>query len=131
MRAAGKAAAHLRVGDGAGEDRAGDVEDAVAAGDGRHHAAVVQQVGLEQPQPLPGAVKRCQVRVLGVACARHRSSGHAHPVDRRRAETEKKTISTRRLIESERSQRNYRDHGRCRGPCSGHRRGGAPRARRR
>jgi len=45
------------------------VEDAVAAGDGRRHAAVVQQVGPEQAQPGRGAVHRRQVRVLGVACS--------------------------------------------------------------
>jgi hypothetical protein len=43
------------------------VEDAVAACDGRRQAAVVEQVCLEQPQPLRGAVQPQQVRVLGVA----------------------------------------------------------------
>jgi hypothetical protein len=60
----------LGVSDGVGGDRGGDVEDAVAAGDGRRHGAVVQHVGPEQPQPLRGAAQRRQVRVLGAACAR-------------------------------------------------------------
>lgn len=58
-----------------GEDGAGDVEDDVAAGDGRRHAAVVQQVGLEQPQPLRGAVQRRQVLVLGVAFREKQETG--------------------------------------------------------
>jgi hypothetical protein len=45
------------------------MEDAVAACDGRRQAAVVEQVCLEQPQPLRGSVQPQQVRVLGVACA--------------------------------------------------------------
>jgi hypothetical protein len=54
-----------------------DVEDAVAAGDGRRHAAVVEQFGPEQAQPVRGAVHRRQVRVLGVACApRHARYPH-------------------------------------------------------
>jgi hypothetical protein len=49
-------------------DGAGDVEDAFASGDGGRHAGVVHHVGLEQPQPLPGAVERRQMRVLGITC---------------------------------------------------------------
>ena len=60
----------LGVSEGIVGDGAGHVEDAAAACDGRRHAAVVEQVGLEQPQPLRGAVQPQQVRVLGVACAR-------------------------------------------------------------
>jgi hypothetical protein len=59
----------LWVGEGVVGDGARHVENAVAAGDGLRQAAVVQQVGPEQPQPLAGAVQRRQVRVLGVACA--------------------------------------------------------------
>lgn len=51
-----------------GRDGAGDVEDAVAASHGRGDAGRVQQVRLEQPQPLAGAAQRRQVRVLGVTC---------------------------------------------------------------
>ena len=45
------------------------MEDVVAAGDGRRHATVVEQVSLEQPQPLRGDVQRHQVGVLRVAFA--------------------------------------------------------------
>lgn len=59
----------LWVSEGIVRDGAGHMEDAVTACDGRRHAAVVEQVGLEQPQPLRGAVQLQQVRVLGVDCA--------------------------------------------------------------
>jgi hypothetical protein len=60
----------LGVGEGIVGDGAGHVEDAVTACNGRRQAAEVEQVGLEQPQPLRGAVQPQQVRVLGVACMR-------------------------------------------------------------
>jgi len=46
-----------------GDGRCG-VEDVVAAGDGRPHRVVVEQVGLAQRQPLRRAGECPQVRVL-------------------------------------------------------------------
>lgn len=44
------------------------MKDAVAAGDRRRDAAVVEHVGLEQPQPLAGVLQRLQMGVLALTC---------------------------------------------------------------
>jgi hypothetical protein len=50
-------------------DRGGDVEDAVAAGEGGAEGVAVEDVGAAQGEALLGALQSQQVRVLAVRCA--------------------------------------------------------------
>jgi len=49
-------------------DRGGDVEDAVAAGEGGVEGVAVEDVGAAQGEALLGALQSQQVRVLAVRC---------------------------------------------------------------
>jgi hypothetical protein len=49
-------------------DRGGDVEDAVAAGEGGVEGGAVEDVGAAQGEALLGALQSQQVRVLAVRC---------------------------------------------------------------
>lgn len=50
--------------------RGGDVEDAVAAGEGGAQGGAVEDVGAAQGEALLGSLQSQQVRVLAVRCRR-------------------------------------------------------------